>query len=389
MHFHIRRNLINLPAVLGLLLITVSCIKSYEPELKSGETQKYVVSGRVTDQEGFQYVSVSLSSSVEEPVYIPISGCWGMISDDRGHSFYLEQLQDGKYRTWIDQQYLSPGTSYRLSLITPDQIELESDYDLMPECPEIGDVYYERKDIATTDPSQPEKGIQLYIDLDASAVPTQYFQWDLEETWEYHVSYAKEYYYAGEIFEINPPDSSTFACWMTQPVMEVFTLSTINISGNIYKKFPLQFIDNHSQRLRFIYSLLVNQLAVSQEAYTYWDQLRMNSELGGLYDHQPLDVRGNIHNLSDPNKEVLGFFQASAMRTKRIFIKDVPLELDYETYCWPNPLTEFGWGDWPPFTWPVYFTLTEQDAVRTLNNYCIDCMLWGGINVKPDFWPEE
>ena len=45
-----------------LLLKMSACIEPFEPDIEAGASKKYIVSGQLTDQEGYQYVSVSLAS---------------------------------------------------------------------------------------------------------------------------------------------------------------------------------------------------------------------------------------------------------------------------------------------------------------------------------------
>jgi hypothetical protein len=196
------------------------------------------------------------------------------------------------------------------------------------------------------------KGIRFCIDLDASSTDSRFFRFDLTETWEYHATLAA----------VKSPQKK---CWMTGRINDIFLLSTLNLTTNKYHRYPFHFVDNTStQRLGWCYSLLVRQYTLSEPAYEYWNKIRINSaELGNLYGKQPVAVKGNVHNLSNPEQQVLGFFGAASARWKRIFIKDainVPyLYTDCEIFE-PPP---------PP------------------DPQCFNCLLSGGTNIKPDFWP--
>jgi hypothetical protein len=73
-----------------------------------------------------------------------------------------------------------------------------------------------------------------------------------------------------------------------------------------------------------------------------------------------LPIKGNLRNLSDPGQPVLGYFGASMVTEKRIFVVNVPgLPIEYIP-CDPEPKPE---------------------------PECIDCRLAGGTIVKPTFWP--
>ena len=51
--------------------------------------------------------------------------------------------EPGIYTTEIDGQYLIPGMAFKLDIITPDGTRIKSDFDRMPQCPDVDDVYYE------------------------------------------------------------------------------------------------------------------------------------------------------------------------------------------------------------------------------------------------------
>lgn len=382
------RNKIILLFILTAALLT-SCIKPYEPVIKSSDKSKYVVSGKVSNASGNQVVTVSMTSSVDDPKYLPVKGCIVMISDDKGHEFVMSDGGDGNYYTTIDAAYLLPGVSFRVSIHTPDGTDIISDYDEMPSSPEIDSVYFARVDLPTKDEALFEKGIRFYVDLDGNENQSRYYRWEAIETWEYHAPYAREWWYDGTVHHITPPDSTRMVCWTTSLVKNIYTLSTHNLSENRYRQFPLHFVDNKTTKLAYGYSLLINQYALSEAAYNYWEQLKLNSgDQGTLYEKQPLSIKGNIHNLTNPALDVLGNFSVVSVKSKRIFIRKVEnLELNFSNYCNPMVL-ERGLREIDPIEYPAFLMdgINGYSLVQ-LSDYCVDCLSLGGTNVKPDFWP--
>ncbi len=378
------KNIIKLIA----LVLLLSCIKPYEPDIKANAENKYVISGRVTDNEGWQEVDVSLTSPIYTPMFKPVSGCQIDIYDDKGNDFSLEEFEEGSYRVWMDQQYLTTGSSYKVKVITPDQQELVSGYDTMPSGPQLDSVYYRIEDIPTSDPETNDRVMQFYVDLNAQSDDSPYYKWEVIETWEHKSQHAKEFYYDGFFHQIDPPDSSTYDCWATVFVRNVFTLSTTNLSQNTYQQYPLHHIDGHTSRLSVLYSILVRQLALSEYAYNYWEQLRINSnEQGGLYEKQPLAIVGNLVNLTHPDKKVLGYFYAASESIRRYFYKDIAgIDIDFDSYCRPEPLGRKGWKEFTAYDYPVYYYY-GSNGLRILNYECVDCRLLGGTTTKPDYWP--
>lgn len=372
-----------------VLLILASCIKKYDPKFKDNATQKYVVQGMVSNKEGWQEINISISSSLIQLGYIPVENCQVEIIDDKNHQFDLEEYEKGKYRVWMNQEYLVIGRSYKTRVVLPNGDILESAYDQMPTGPEIDDVFFQIKDLPTNEPDEWIQGIQYYTNLKGNDEQSRFYRWQITETWEFHSAYPKEFYYDGEINHIFPPDYSEYYCWTTRVLDEIFTLSTQSLSENEYSKLPLHYVSNTSERLSVLYSFMLRQIALSEAAYQYWDQLRINNTIGeGLYASQPLAIRGNILNTTQADLEVLGFFQASSETSKRIFTEPLEgLELDYSNKCSPVFLRK-GLIEITPDMYPAW--LMEDKGYWSpflMNNECVNCTMRGGKTEKPSFWP--
>ena len=70
--------------------LVTGCIESYVPRITDEPGYHYVVSGQVTDQEGYNVVTVAMASPVEDPEYIPVNDCQVEIQDNKGHAFMSE-----------------------------------------------------------------------------------------------------------------------------------------------------------------------------------------------------------------------------------------------------------------------------------------------------------
>jgi hypothetical protein len=148
------------------------------------------------------------------------------------------------------------------------------------------------------------------------------------------------------------------------------------------------------------YSILVNQYSLNEDEFNYWENLQdITDNAGGLYDVAPMVIQSNIYNIDDPGETVLGYFSASAVSWKRIFIKDI--------FSWlPNPYwycpTDTVWGEDPikrlnDTVWvledhPLPDLYNGDDYIRwrvtTIYKECADCTTRGTI-IKPPFWDQE
>lgn len=369
-----------------------SCFKAYEPVIISSDVNKLVVSGLVTNLTGSQSVKISISSSVNEPEESQVTGCTVIISDDQGHQFPMTDSGEGKYTGFIDPMYLIPGISFKVEIHTPDGSTIVSDYDKFTTCPGVDSIYYIRKDLPTSEPDQFIQGIQFYADIEGKNTDSRYYRLEAVETWEYTADYPMEWLWDGQLVRhISPPDYSRDTCWTTLLVRDIFTLSTEKLAENKYKQLPLHYVDNTTQRLLHGYSLLINQYSLSEKAYYFWNQLRTNSTSdGGLYERQPMASKGNLHNITHPDQDVLGFFGVSSVTSKRIFVDNVEnLEVKYLSSCFPTPMSKWGFKDYAHLPKPLYLM---GDATGwkpiIMNVECVDCTASFGKNIKPDFWPK-
>ena len=104
------------------------------------------------------------------------------------------------------------------------------------------------------------------------------------------------------------------------PSRSILIKSTIDDPSNEIKGFILQSIGPPDDRLNIKYSILVKQYVISRDFYNYFRRIReSNEETGGIYEKTPAQILGNIH-CCDDEENALGYFMASAVKTKRIFI---------------------------------------------------------------------
>jgi len=368
-----------------------SCIRSYEPEILADDEKKYVITGQVTDESELQTIHVSISSSIDLPKYLPVTNCKVKIIDDLGHIFLLGGQNNGDYSTMIDSAFLQPGRAFQVEVFTHEGDYIISDFDTLKHGPEVDSIYYMREEKIYNPAAPIVMGVQFYLNLNATATDSRYYRLEPIETWEYHSPYPLEWYYDGIVHHIYPPDSSRLVCWKTVRVPDIFTMTTDNLVGNYYDHYRLQFVDNITAKLVHGYSLLVKQYALTHEAYLYFENLRVNSHPdGGLYEKQPLAVRGNLHNTTHPEKEVLGFFSASTVHSKRIFVDAIPdLPYLYEVVCQPQEIVRPGLSGFKPKDYPIYLQGdTHGLSGFSLDEQCVNCLALGGVNKKPDFWPK-
>jgi hypothetical protein len=376
--------------LIAALLYTInSCIDRYYLDNNTDEAQKLVIEGTITDDCNEQVIKISYTSSTENPRFNGVSNCSVKIADNNNNFFEFEEdtSNQGYYVGTIPEEYLLTGKRFQLIVNTPNGNSYKSSVEEMLPCPPVDSIYYMVEHKQTDKSKEIIDGLQFYIDFNASSYFGKYYRWIVEETYEYHSTWPKKAYLdADGIYHNDPIDYSTFKCYKTKINNELFLLSTDGLALNKYKKAKLHFVDDHTQRLLFNYSILVKQHSLSKQAYLYWNNIEKNNqETAGLFTKQPGVPKGNMYNENDSSEVVLGYFSVSSETTKRIIIKDVP-ELRFRDVGFCSPIIIQG----PLPGGPLYFVTAFLIDGTPVPGYtfpeCVDCTLLGGIVDKPAFF---
>jgi len=370
------------------------CIERYYPEGEEFKSGTLVVIAHIDNSGGPQSIYVSRSTSQEFPKKEPVAGCYVEIEDVGGASFALEEGDPGEYTGIPDDLFLKEGEEYRLLLVTPDGARYESEFERMFPAPAIDALYWKKEELPTSDPGKILEGIRFFLDFEIEKDSGRYLRWHQVETYEMrNPPYSDtEVYDTDRRFKPIPQEIDWSTCWITNQVPEIFTMDLGNVEGDTYREMPLSFVSNEGQRLKYRYSLMVRQYALSTAAYWYWDGLKNNVQSnGGLFDSQPSLTPGNICNVNDENEIVIGYFSVSGVSEKRIFVSDVPdLNIIPENgFCEPGGLP-YSFSRLARAFLPYYIATLEIDGSNRRGNVeleCIDCSEHiNSTHVVPDFW---
>jgi len=373
--------------IMLLLVGLMSCVKIYEPDLTADDVQKIVVSGRLTEKEGFQQVEVSMTTSMVNPKLKYLPNCKVTLFSSDGKSWMYTQLNDEKYNLWLNKDELDLTESYYIEVITPGGERIVSEPESFSSNPDVNKVYYDVQGYHNDFNNQDYIGLQFYIDLLGSLSDSRFFLFNVIETYEFHTKGPIEWWYDGIIHHEYPPDYSKSICWNTLLIEDLYVLSTDNLNKNEYFKLKLNYTDNHSQRLQHLYSLNIQQYAITKNAYKYWKQMQENMhQTGGLYNNQPYAIAGNLINETDPKKPVLGYFMVGSLKEKRIFIQ--PQNFDIIDNTCDTAVLRMGVREISPMSYPAFLTGNEHTYFnQIMSKTCVDCTADGGSTTKPVFWP--
>jgi hypothetical protein len=377
---------------IAIAILIISCEDPYQPELDSKYQQVLVVDGMISNAEPPYTIKLSLSTNVQEPGYVALSGYEVSILDNHGNEEVLSETDAGSYVSSTSGMQGIVGRKYNLLLQSPDGKTYSSDFEMLKEPLGIESVYAEVEyEQSQTFPYE-VPGYQFYIDTYTATSDSTYLLWSMTETYQYESDYLMFYSYSSDgILRTVTNSDSLKTCWTTAKAYPYFIENTLALSEPQFTHYPIQFVDTKTRKLSIRYSLLVNQFSISEKAYQYWNGVKIqNTETGNLYATQPYQLRGNVFNINDDNELVLGYFMVAGVEQKRIFVNrpnaTVPMyypvcelnQVDYELYGFMF----LG----PPPEWPLFVT---EDALgnRALpEQSCIDCTLSGGVLEMPEFW---
>jgi len=375
-----------------LIFLGIACKKPYNPPAIAATGSYLVVEGVINAGSDSTFIklskTVSLSSSTKaNPV---LQAIVTVISDQR-NSFPLTERGHGNY--------VSPGLNldntrkYYLSIKTLDNEQYQSDLEAVNITPPIDSVGY----------TMPGDGIKIYLSTHDSTGITKYFRWDYRETWQFHAAYNSVYTTNGTEIIHRPRSQSIFNCFTSDTVSNIILASTADLKQGVINQIPITQIASTSEKLETKYSILVNQYALTGNAYNFWVNLKTNTEqLGSIFDAQPSTFSGNIHCTTNPTEPVLGYVSVSTVQHKRIFIANSQLpQTWFPAYLYNCQLDSLlfcqGLGcldEVALYLIPKGSATIPVDAIYkggALIGYysstiqCLDCTLRGTL-IQPAFW---
>lgn len=317
-----------------LIVITTSicnsCRKIYNPDINADKSA-LVVEGLITDQIGSYTIKLSTAvpfdSSGTTP---PVQFAKVTILDDCGNTYKLTESGNGIYKTDPAEFIGIAGRSYTLHIETKDGNIFESSPQLLLPGNYNENAYGEAasKDILIEDAygevsKSTVYGIDLLYDVSGSLDTTLRLRFQPTITTEYKYS-----------IDIPPVISYTYYCWVTSFVNDLVNLTQekYQTSSKDIKKHEICFVskentylanyvDSVTKESSFVVAVIVNriikvyQYRLNDDSYQFYKNVNtILAAQGKLFDPVAFQFAGNVHCVNDPNKLVLGIFEASSLR---------------------------------------------------------------------------
>lgn len=302
-----------------VLFTLITCIDPYKPQLK-GYGSLLVVDGLITD-ENLSY-TIKLSRTFQDQNTSPelVTDARVTVTDENENIFVFYNRGGGVYKSDSLVFRGVPGKKYTLHITSGDGNMFESEQCLMQSVPEIDSLWFEKDQEFFNNGSENEEGLRIYLNT-KTGNDNLYYRWAFEETWKFKIPFPKRFDYIS-IDNIVPLSHVKEYCWKTRKSDEVIIHQLNSGNADHVERQPVYFIaSGKSDRLMSQYSILIKQYSISKNEYGFWNNLkRINESVGDIFALQPFPVISNIRNINEPEERILGFFQVSAVKQKRMFI---------------------------------------------------------------------
>ncbi|WP_245889577.1 DUF4249 domain-containing protein [Cecembia rubra] len=372
-----------------VLLMMFSCRDPFEPDLSDIPVEVLVAEGYIEIQ-GESIIRLSKTVPVRSTQSSPvISGAKLSLLDSNNGRWEFVEKEEGVYSL---NGNFSPSETYQLQieLIGGKVYKTENLQPIIS--PEIDELGFLRD----------QNGVEIFVSTKGDE-QAQYFLWSYQEYWIFRPGVISRLIYNDGEVRFRDTDERIDLCWKNNLNPKIVLQNAARFEDNRILQRELVLIPNNSEKLTQRYSIEVMQMAISQEAFDFWEILRKNSDdIGGIFSPLPSLIRGNIYNVTDESEPVIGYISMGKSATKRIYIdiSDVfpwPVFIPEYEFCGISfqdtiPPTKqalfeaFGKGDRMPAR-DLYASNGEIIGYFGAPTQCVDCTLRGS-NVRPEFWED-
>ncbi len=344
-----------------LIFLFAGCEEYFVPNVDSVQPV-YAFEGYVTSQPGPYCIRVMRSNGYNtDPQIEFVPDASVAIECKDGQIYKLTHDSAGCYYTDSAEFVGRPNLSYRLKVETADGKQFLSEYEQMPPCPDIEEIsarYYEKKTVRTDGTNyfdEIENGLQVMNTTDAYG-QTPYYRYDCQLILQSQQRYS------------NPP--MAFDLFIYRPVNSYGKLFIANANDYVDKRITgNQLFCTSKKMLKYAdYTLVedmefdvknygefvkVTQYSMTEAQYNFWKAVSNQTEnknyIFGQIEYQ---VVGNIKCTSNPEEPALGFFGASAAKSKiRAFSlrDDNNVVCSYDINYFPATDTTIVWESMPNY----------------------------------------
>lgn len=400
---------IRIAALAALLLSAAACVFPYEVDLEQNGDAPLVVEGdiqiggttrirlsrlspieAISSSHGYYYDSHASQVSPSTPPEC----AQGTIVGEDGSS--VESWTD----TFLDRLELVFDTGglrndqrYRLHLEVSEAeggetTVYETDWITVNPAPVIDELTFAKNDDFK----------ELWIRMSMHCDGAHYFRWRYVEEWEYHSDIQTSLLYDPETSEVaNFGGEALYYCWGRSESTRINTFSTAGQTDDRFEDLSFHTVPLSAPRLQMMYRVTITLNAMSKDAYGYWENVRNSSEgQGSILAPMPSQMAGNVHCLTNPSAEVIGYVDACTETTGFVIYDNS--QFKYYEPEGRHRIELVSASNDPDTNRTMYYrgylpVSGQYGRSGTIERYewalasCVDCRLKGGNKRVPENWP--
>ncbi|MEZ4903869.1 MAG: DUF4249 domain-containing protein [Spirosomataceae bacterium] len=297
---------------MAILFFLTQCVSDFDPQITQN-TPKLVVDGLITNQTGPYRIKLQYSSPYTNQTSVrAIGGATVEVSDDKGAKETLTDRGSGIYETVNLKGTI--GRKYTLKIKTPDGKIYESKPELLKPVADFGKIYTEYKD---TRLPKVRGQFSLFTEVNDPDTPNDYYRWK----WTHYesISYCLQTVTTTPGGIIANQNRCCEPCWKIEPCNGCVILANDRLTNG--KTITGISLGNIPYDAETNYFIIFEQYSLTPEAYQFWKSVdsQINNS-GGIFDLPPATVTGNMTCTSHPEDQVLGYFGASSVVYKPLYI---------------------------------------------------------------------
>ncbi|HMQ06123.1 MAG TPA: DUF4249 domain-containing protein [Saprospiraceae bacterium] len=344
-----RRNLIFL--YFAQWIFISACIDPHSIENTSSD-EYVIVDGLITTEPGPHTIKLFRSAPYGnnfESVIQPLPNAKMVIRDHTGNIESLVPSNEiGVYIT-------SPSFSARIGYTYTLHIELQDGRLLssLPEkvlpVPSLDSLSVTTLEFPSENPLVNRSGAQIVAHFRDPSDEKNYYQWVPKDPVYVLIANPEEFRKGpngivdGRLCPYCPcPKECCARCYRTEGLafVPVSILDDISFNGEEIA-YPVYFVEDNGLRFKDTYRIDIYQRSISEKAYRYLllSKQQLESQ-GNIFDPPPANIRGNIVQLDQSDMTVLGYFYASDVSSKQIYIKRNDLNIHQPQLLIPDDCRE-------------------------------------------------
>lgn len=376
-----------------MIIVALGCRKAFNPTIDQTDVNILVVEGMINT--GTDSTIIRLSRTV--PVGNKTTASpetKAVITVENAQTTLFTLTENGKGVYSAPPKVLDNAKQYRVRIRTSNgKVYLSAlvDAKITPPIDSVGFLVKDDK-------------LQIYTNTHDATNNTRYYRYSFRETWMFEANYRSVFISNGREIVARTPAQQIYTCFTSDTSAYTLINSTAQLSQDVAFRVPVTTIDPASEKISIKYSILLRQQGLTKDAYAFYENLKKNTEsLGSIFDAQPSQLTGNIHNIANVAEPVIGYMTAGTTQQKRIFIPKSALPQSFVTKYPYGCHLDSAFNDNPipplrphpvytietlipmPNPYIIYAPFTQPDGWLFTNRECGDCTLRGTIK-QPPFW---